>query len=81
MTFSERARSFWGCVSICFNQAVHFGAAPYPLSFSETCYMRQYKKRYRYALVVVDSIFFFFGEDDHCKQAWIKGMAARRLYV
>lgn len=81
MNFAKRARNFWSCVSICFNQMVHFGNAPYPLSFSETCYMRRAQKRYRLSMRLVDSIFWWFGEPEHCKQAYIKGRVARRKYV
>ena len=80
MTFGQRARNFWACVSITFNQAVHFGAAPYPLSFSETCYMRQDQRRYRVGKEVVDFIFRLFGEHDHCRNSWNKGIEARRYY-
>ena len=80
MTFGQRARNFWACVSITFNQAVHFGAAPYPLSFSETCYIRQDQRRYRIGRYTVDAIFSLFGEDQHCMKAWIRGIEARRYY-
>jgi len=81
MTFAQRARNFWACVSITFNQAVHFGAAPYPLSFSETCYIRQYAVQYRIGMKVVDAIFRLFGEHQHCRNAYINGMEARRFYT
>ena len=81
MTFKERARNFWGCVSICFNQAIHWGGAPYPLTLSETCYIRQCDKRYRFGVVVIDGLFSLFGEHDHCRKSWIKGAQARRYYA
>ena len=81
MTFGQRARNFWACVSITFNQAVHFGAAPYPLSFSETCYIRQYMLRYSIGMKVVDFLFRLFGEHDHCRNAYLSGIEARRYYT
>ncbi len=81
MNFTARARNFWACVSITFNQAVHFGNAPYPLSFSETCYLRQDKRRYSIGMKVVDGIFKLFGEFEHCKNSYINGMVERRRYT
>jgi len=81
MNFARRARNFWSCVSIVFNQAIHLGNAPYPLSFSETCYIRQDRKRYRIGLLLVDTIFDLFGEHDHCKRSWVVGIEARRRYT
>ena len=81
MRFEERARNFWACVSICFNQAIHWGAAPYPLTLSETCYLRQYKKRYSIGMWIIDTTFELFGEYRHCRNAWCKGMEQRRMYT
>lgn len=77
MTFAYRARAYWACVSILFNQTVHFGGAPYPYTFSETCYIRRNRWQYRLGQVVVDSIFRLFGERDHCEMSYLVGKAFR----
>ena len=77
----QRLRNFWACVSITFNQVIHLGNAPYPLSLSETCYIRQYAVQYRIGLKVIDFLFGLFGELEHCKQSYLKGMEARRYYT
>lgn len=81
MSLASRARNYWACVSILFNQAVHFGGAPYPLSFSETCYIRRNQRRYAFGMRVVDSIFALFGELDHCEKAWYSGCSERARYI
>ena len=80
MTFAQRARNYWACVSILFNQTIHFGAAPYPLTFSETCYLRCGQWQYACGMFVVDSLFALFGEYDHCKKAYIQGQQDRGFY-
>ena len=79
MRFTDRARNYWACVSILFNQTLHFGGAPYPLTLSETCYARQGMLRYDVGMLLIDSFFELFGEYNHCRNAYIKGLEARRL--
>lgn len=77
MRFSYRARAYWACVSILFNQTLHFGGAPYPYTLSETCYLRRHRLRYRIGRAIIDSIFSLFGEDDHCELSYYTGRAFR----
>ena len=80
MRFSDRARNYWACVSILFNQTLHFGGAPYPLTLSETCYMRQDVLRYAVGMRMIDTLFELFGEYHHCRNAYRKGLQQRRYY-
>ncbi len=81
MNFSARARNFWACVSITFNQAIHFGNAPYPLSFSETCFLRSKQRRYKIGMAIVDFLFSLAGETEHCERSYINGCKERARYV
>lgn len=77
MTFGQRARNYWACVSILFNQTLHFGGAPYPYTLSETCYIRRDRLRYRVGQVIIDSVFILFGESDHCEMSYRMGQHYR----
>jgi hypothetical protein len=77
MSFWYRARAFWACVSILFNQIVHFGGAPYPYTFSETCYLRRHMLRYAIPRAIIDFVFSLFGEADHCRLSYETGRAFR----
>lgn len=77
MSFAYRARAYWACVSILFNQTLHFGGAPYPYTLSETCYIRRHRLRYRIGRAIIDSVFSLFGEDDHCELSYYVGRSFR----
>lgn len=77
MTFGERARNYWACVSILFNQTLHLGGAPYPYTLSETCYLRRHRLQYRIGQVIIDSLFLLFGEYDHCEMSYEVGRSYR----
>lgn len=77
MSFAYRARAYWACVSILFNQTLHFGGAPYPYTLSETCYLRRHRLRYRIGRAIIDYVFSLFGEDDHCELSYLTGRAFR----
>ena len=78
MSFTYRARAWWACLSILFNQTVHFGGAPYPYTFSETCYLRQHMLRYYIPRVIIDFVFALFGEAGHCQLSYETGRAFRQ---
>lgn len=75
-TFAARTRNYWAVVSQLLNQTLHFGGAPYPLTFSEMCHLNQHRLRYRVGRVIVDGLFSLFGEDDHCAKSFRNGTAA-----
>ena len=77
MSFTYRARAYWACVSILFNQTLHLGGAPYPYTLSETCYLRRHRLRYRIGQVIIDSVFSLFGEHDHCQLSYETGRIFR----
>lgn len=77
MSFHYRARAYWACVSILFNQTLHFGGAPYPYTLSETCWLRRHRLRYAIGRAIIDSVFRLFGEDDHCEMSYMVGQAFR----
>jgi hypothetical protein len=77
MSFWYRARAWWACLSILFNQTVHFGNAPYPYTFSETCYLRRHLLRYAICRAIIDSVFKLFGEKDHCELSHYVGRSFR----
>ena len=77
MSFAYRARAYWACVSILFNQTLHFGGAPYPYTLSETCWLRRHRLRYAIGRAIIDSIFSLFGEDDHCELSYMVGKSFR----
>ncbi len=52
-----RLRAWFATLSILFNQTVHLGMAPYPYTFSETCYLRQHLLRYRVCRFTIDFVF------------------------
>lgn len=77
MNFKYRSRAYWACVSILFNQTLHFGNAPYPYTLSETCWLRRHRLRYAVGRAIIDSVFSFFGEDDHCELSYMVGQSFR----
>lgn len=77
MSFTYRVRAYWACVSILFNQTLHFGGAPYPYTLSETCYLRRNRLRYAVGRAIIDSVFSLFGEDNHCELSYNTGRAFR----
>lgn len=77
MSIAYRIRSWWACLSILWNQTVHLGGAPYPYTFSETCYLRRHRLRYRVARAIIDFVFNLFGEADHCELSHYVGNAFR----
>lgn len=77
MSFAYRARAYWACVSILFNQTLHFGGAPYPYTLSETCYLRRHRLRYAIGRAIIDSVFRLFGEPDHCELSYMVGQSFR----
>jgi hypothetical protein len=72
-----RLRAWFATLSILFNQTVHLGMAPYPYTFSETCYLRQHLLRYRVCRFTIDFVFSLFGEDGHCMLSYETGKAFR----
>ncbi len=72
-----RLRAWFATLSIFFNQTVHLGMAPYPYTFSETCYLRQHLLRYRVCRFAIDFVFSLFGEADHCMLSYETGKAFR----
>lgn len=72
-----RLRAWFATLSIFFNQTVHLGMAPYPYTFSETCYMRQHLLRYRVCRFAIDFVFSLFGEDEHCMLSYETGKTFR----
>ena len=68
-----RLRAWFATLSILFNQTVHLGMAPYPYTFSETCYLRQHLLRYRVCRQTIDFVFSLLGEDDHCMFSYETG--------
>lgn len=72
-----RLRAWFATLSILFNQTVHLGMAPYPYTFSETCYLRQHLLRYRVCRQTIDFVFSLLGEDDHCMLSYETGKAFR----
>lgn len=77
MSWRYRIRAYWACVSILFNQTLHLGAAPYPYTLSETCYMRRHRLRYAIGRAIIDSVFRFFGEHNHCELSYYVGKSFR----
>lgn len=77
MNFSYRIRALAATVSILFNQSIHLGNAPYPYTLSETCWIRRYRRRYAVGRRIIDSIFEFFGEADHCELSYYVGQSFR----
>lgn len=77
MSLWYRVRAYFACVSILFNQTVHLGGAPYPYTFSETCWLRRHRLQYRVCRAIIDSVFRFFGENDHCELSYYTGRAFR----
>lgn len=77
MPFNERARNYWACVSILFNQTVHLGGAPYPYTFSETCWLRRGRLQYDVARATIDAFFELFGEYNHCEMSYMIGRSYR----
>lgn len=77
MTLKYKVRVYWACVSILFNQTLHFGGAPYPYTLSETCYLRRHRLRYRIGQVIIDSVFSLFNEYDHCELSYYTGQSFR----
>ena len=77
----KRVRTLFAAWSVLFNQVVHLGNAPYPLSFSETCFIRRNRWQYRLCLLAIDGIFSLFGELDHCEKAWYIGYSHRSRYA
>lgn len=77
MNFRYRARAYWACVSILFNQTLHLGNAPYPYTLSETCWMRRHRLRYAMGRAIIDSVFSLFGEHDHCELSYMVGQSFR----
>lgn len=75
-TFAARTRNYWAVVSQLFNQTVHFGGAPYPLTFSEMCHLNSDRLQYRIGRAIVDGLFSLFGEHDHCAKSFRNGTAA-----
>lgn len=78
MTIRDRVRTYLAVWSMVFNQTVHLGGAPYPLTFSETCFIRDGQRRYRYARIAIDTFFRLLGERNHCANAFAAGVLARR---
>ena len=72
-----RLRAWFACFSILLNQTVHLGNAPYPYTFSETCYIRRHILRYAICRAIIDGIFSLFGEDDHCQLSHTVGQSFR----
>ena len=64
-------------MSILFNQTLHFGGAPYPYTFSETCWLRQGRLHYDVARGIIDTFFELFGEYNHCEMSYYIGRAYR----
>jgi hypothetical protein len=77
MSFAYRLRAWFACLSIMFNQTVHLGGAPYPYTFSETCYIRRHLLRYAIPRAIIDFVFSLFGELDHCQLSYETGRAFR----
>lgn len=77
MRFKERARNYWACVSILFNQTLHLGGAPYPYTLSETCWLRRDRLQYAVGRAIIDSLFELFGEYDHCEMSYYVGRSYR----
>ena len=77
MSFKYRVRAYWACVSILFNQTLHLGGAPYPYTLSETCWIRRHRLQYRIGRAIIDSVFKFFGEYDHCELSYYVGQSFR----
>ena len=77
MNFSYRLRAWAATVSIMFNQTLHLGNAPYPYTLSETCWIRRYRRRYAVGRCIIDGIFEFFGEADHCELSYYVGQSFR----
>lgn len=77
MSFGYRARVYWATVSALFNQTLHFGGAPYPYTLSETCWLRRHRLRYAIGRAIIDSVFSWLGEDNHCEMSYYTGKAYR----
>ena len=65
-------------MSIMFNQTLHLGNAPYPYTLSETCYIRRNIRRYAIGRALIDAIFEWFGEYDHCELSYRVGNEFRK---
>jgi len=78
MNFRYRLRAWAATVSIMFNQTLPLGNAPYPYTLSETCYIRRNIRRYAIGRALIDAIFEWFGEYDHCELSYRVGDEFRK---
>ena len=73
----RRIRTVFAAWSCLFNQVVHLGNAPYPYSFSETCWLRRHRLQYQVARAIIDNVFSLFGEENHCELSYYVGQSFR----
>ena len=78
MNFTYRLRAWAATVSILFNQTLHLGNAPYPYTLSETCFIRRHIRRYAIGRALIDAVFEWFGEYDHCELSYTVGNEFRK---